>query len=388
MKDTNNQKPKNTNGSTAKRTGTAKSAAQRAPTGRTPSSRTPAKKAPAKKAPAKKAPAKKAPAKRRSNNQKQGGLSLGTILLLLLTLAALAGFLFLLIKGFPPKNTTEEPASSPTLSQSSPEKELPSSPAKSPSKAEESSSLIPSEPANTPSPLPSSPEPTPTPGPTPTPTPTPSPTPSPDPLPDPYLQAITPQERKTLQTQKEGGICTLNYYLPRVIIPASAQMQEQINTHIEKELNSLLKTIQSNYSKNYEPMMMGSLDFEVGVRFYQSDSTISLLLSYTILAGNGDFVDEVLSLNFDKSNGNTLTVFDRLTDRNAAISYVKANIDAGDAPDFDILLRDPSMGGASFCHAWYIDGDALYVLYSGKTVDYYTPTVIEVQILNNALFTL
>ena len=181
-------------------------------------------------------------------------------------------------------------------------------------------------------------------------------------------------------------MCTLSYYLPRVIVPADEKVQERINTHIEKEFNSLLKTIQSNYSKNYEPMMMGSLDFEVDVRFYQSNSTISLLLSYTILAGNGDFVDEVLSLNFDKSNGNTLTVFDKLTDHSAAISYVKANIDAGDAPDFDILLRDPSMGGAAFCHAWYINADALYVLYSGKTVDYYRSTVIEVQILNTALF--
>lgn len=178
----------------------------------------------------------------------------------------------------------------------------------------------------------------------------------------------------------------MRYYHPTLIIPGKEALENKINEEIEKGLNSLLKTVKNNYQKNFVPLMMGDIEETITVSFYQSENTLSMLFYYTTLAGNGDFVSECKSLNFDKTTGDLLTVFDVIKDRDAVIHYITANIEGGEEPDLDILHRQPGTGGVALCHAWYIDQNTLTVLYNGETVNSFRPTIIEVHILNRSLY--
>ena len=197
---------------------------------------------------------------------------------------------------------------------------------------------------------------------------------------------MTDADRKIAVVEKEGVCCTIHYYLPTIVIPGDETAEQKVNAEVEKTLNSLLKTLKNNYQNNFEPMMMGALDEYISVSFYQSDNTLSLLFYYTVLAGNGDFVSECKSVNFDRGTAETVTVFDRIKDRTAVINYITANIEAGDEPDLDILHRQPGTGGAALCHAWYIDHNTLTVIYNGETVNTFKVTVTEVHVLDRSLY--
>jgi hypothetical protein len=206
-------------------------------------------------------------------------------------------------------------------------------------------------------------------------------------LPDPYLKAGEEADKKSETVSKGTGSYTVRYYQPAVVLPGNAALESKINEEIGKSLSALLKSIKANYEKNYDPFIMPPMDEEITVSFYQSESTLSLLFHYNILAGNGDHVAEVKSVNLDKNTGAPLTVFDLLKDRGATVNYIIANIDAGEEPDLDIVKREPGNGGVALCHAWYIDQNTLTVLYNGKTVNSANLNLTAVHVLDRTLYT-
>ncbi|MBP3321635.1 MAG: hypothetical protein J6M12_04715 [Clostridia bacterium] len=332
------------------------------------------------------APARKARTTPTPPSKKQGGLSGATILLMVITLL-LAAILccFALPHLFKSSNTTSgaplpsSPSEEPSASL--PEKSSPTSPDVKNSEKEPLSSKIPSmDPSPVINPSEASPSPSPDI------LPSKSPSKEPEPVLEPYLKAVTETERKREIVKKEGDYaCSLNYYLPQVVLPGNEAAETAVNQGIQKGLDSLLATLKENYKKNYSGMF-GDIEKEITVHFHKSEHTLSVVFYYTEIAGGGEFVEKCKSLNFDRQNGETLTVFHRLTDREAVINYVTANIDGGEHPDLDILHRQPGQGGSALCHGWYIEGQTLTLLYNGKTVDVLNPALLRVSITGGLFF--
>lgn len=331
------------------------------------------------------APAKKARTTPTPPPKKQGGLSGATILLMVITLLLAAIlFCFALPHLFKNGNTTDAvplPSSPSEDSASLPEQASPTSPDVKDSEKEPLSSKIPSadtsfvvEPSNaSPSPdiLPSN-----------------SPSKEPEPVLEPYLKAVTEAERKRETVKKEGDYaCTLNYYLPQVVLPENQAAEAAVNQGIQKGLDALLSTLRENYNRNYSGIF-GDIEKEITVHFHKSEHTLSVVFYYTEIAGGGEFVEKCKSLNFDRQKGESLTVFHRLTDRQGVINYVTANVDVGEHPEAlkNILEREPGQGGSALCHGWYIEERTLTLLYNGKTVDVLNPALLRVSITGGQFF--
>ena len=309
------------------------------------------------------------------------GLSGATILLLLITLLLAAILLCFAIPHLmgADKTTDQQPSASPsdgTLSS------LPASPSSKPPSSDAAPLSSPSaDPLPSPSPSPDLPT-----VPSPSEDPTVDPSREPEPLPEPYLQAVRQEEYRSETVKEElGNACTLKYYLPAVVVPESTAVEQAVNEGIKNGVEGLVNSIKNNYRKNYSGFL-GPIDAEITVRFSQSETTLSLVLYYTVIAGGGEFVEECKSLNFDRQNGESLTVFHRITDKEGIVNYVTANIDGGESPDLDILHRQPGQGGNALCHGWYIDGQTLTLLYNGKTVDVLNPALLRVSVTGGQFF--
>ena len=307
--------------------------------------------------------------KKKKKNKKKGEreLSAGTIVLLCVALVAAAVAVFFVIKAMSPKEPTPTLPPTPQTTVSSvgttsvPETETPAETGETTAETTETAveAPTPTETAETPTATVETTE-------------TPTVEPPPTDTEGTYLEVPAEEDKRKDEVEVDGAVVKIGYFLPK-IHAENEDVEAKINGVVRKAVQRAVDRLTDNINNNFDPIVMEPEDKEIGISFFKSEHTVSVILRYELISGSGETVYEAYGVNFDAA-GNAIGIDGVLTDRPAAADYVKINADAGDEPDFSILED-----GNAFCSAWYIDGEKLTLLYNGRTLDRLYPFVITVE---------
>ncbi len=232
------------------------------------------------------------------------GLSMGTILLILLTVAVAVLCIFLIVKAAENRKSPS-PSKDPGLSLKEPSSGTLSGWASSLLSATDPPPSSNASPSRAPSFF-SHPSPTPPPV-----TPTPTPIPSPDPMDKTskvYMNVPSMDDQKALTVEKEGKTCTVSYFIPQLTVPDNRSLQDVINADLAAGTAKTVERLRGYLSNNFDPFMMEPINESIEIHFYKSRNTLSVVLIYPVIAGNGDTVSMVTSMNYDAQSGARLSI--------------------------------------------------------------------------------
>lgn len=187
-------------------------------------------------------------------------------------------------------------------------------------------------------------------------------------------------DQKALTVEKEGKTCTVSYFIPQLTVPDNRSLQDVINADLAAGTAKTVERLRGYLSNNFDPFMMEPINESIEIHFYKSRNTLSVVLIYPVIAGNGDTVSMVTSMNYDAQSGARLSVGDLILNKTAIVNWVKRNLECGEDPDFGILET------SALCDGWYIEGSTLSLLFNGRRIDTLNPGILRSDVSGDGLF--